>query len=103
MNEITKDNFDETIKSGLVVIDWWAPWCGPCRTFGQTFERVSQKHDDVTFGKVNVDENKELAARFGILSIPNVMIVKDGEILMNEPGKLSERMLDAYVEHAKES
>lgn len=97
MKEITTANFDDTVKDGVTVIDWWAAWCGPCRAFSPIFERVANKHKDITFAKVNVDEHPDLASRFGIHSIPSVMILKDGEVLVNQPGMVPESTLDKAI------
>lgn len=73
-------NFDEFIKSGTVVVDFWATWCGPCRMLGPIFDEVAEKISEVKFGKVDVDNSPELARRFDVMSIPNVCIFKNGEL-----------------------
>lgn len=81
MKEFNQDSFKSEVleQEGLVVVDFWAPWCGPCRMLAPIFEEVSQKFDNVVFGKVNVDENQDLAAELGIMGIPTIIIYKNGE------------------------
>jgi thioredoxin 1 len=81
--EFTDANFaDEVIgKGGLAVVDFWAEWCGPCRMIGPIIEQLAEENPDVNIGKVNVDENNELATKFGIRSIPTILIIRDGEIV----------------------
>jgi thioredoxin len=100
--KLNKDNFDQTMNDGaMVVVDFWAPWCGPCRAFGPVFEAASEQHADVVFGKVNTEEEPELAGGFGIRSIPTLMILRDKIILYSEAGALSAGQLTAVLEQAK--
>ncbi len=100
--EITQGNFKELVeRQGIVLIDWWAPWCGPCRVFGPTFEKVAAKHPDVTFGKVNTEEQQELAGAFDIRSIPTLMILRDGVLLFSQPGALPEAALEDLVKQVR--
>lgn len=79
VTELNSQKFEETTKSGYAVIDFWAPWCGPCRVMAPTFEAVGDKlKESASFGKVNVDDNRELAMKYGIQSIPTILILKDG-------------------------
>jgi thioredoxin 1 len=89
--ELTKDNFESTITgNSFVIVDFWAPWCGPCRSFAPVFEKVSEDHDDVVFAKVNTEDEQEIAAHFQIRSIPTLMIFRDQVIIFSQPGALPE-------------
>jgi thioredoxin 1 len=88
---LTEDNFEPTIsENSFVVVDFWAPWCGPCRTFGPVFEKVSDDHDDIVFAKVNTEDEQQIAAHFQIRSIPTLMIFRDQIIIFSQPGALPE-------------
>jgi len=99
---LTKDNFDKTVaQSDTVVVDFWAPWCAPCRFFSPVFEAASDKHPGVVFGKVNTEEEPELAGMFGIRSIPTLMILREKVILYSEAGALPANALEDIVTKAK--
>ncbi|GAA4659798.1 MULTISPECIES: thioredoxin [Amycolatopsis] len=101
--ELTKENFDETVgQQGMVLVDFWASWCGPCRMFAPVYEKASEKHGDVVFGKVDTEDQQELAAAFGISSIPTLMIVRDGVVLYAQPGALPEPALEELIGKARE-
>jgi thioredoxin 1 len=88
---LTQENFETTVADNpFVVVDFWAPWCGPCRTFGPVFEKVSDDHDDIIFAKVNTEDEQQIAAHFQIRSIPTLMIFRDQIIIFSQPGALPE-------------
>jgi len=99
---LNKENFQQQLaKDGIVLIDWWAPWCGPCRMFGPTYEKVSEKHPDITFAKVNTEDEQELAASFDIRSIPTLMILRDHVLVFAQPGALPESALENLVSEVR--
>ncbi|MFN8019482.1 MAG: thioredoxin [Acidimicrobiales bacterium] len=95
--ELTQDTFEDTVADGIVLVDWWASWCGPCRMFGPIFESVSDKHPDITFGKVDTEAEQQLAGAAGIQSIPTLMVFRDGILLFAQPGALPEAALEDLV------
>jgi len=100
---LTSANFDEVVStSDLVLIDFWAGWCGPCRAFAPVYERVSQRHDDLVFGKVDTEAEPGLAGAFGISSIPTLVIIRDNVILYAQPGALPEQALEELIGKARE-
>lgn len=101
--DITKDNFEETISNNdIVMVDFWAPWCGPCKSFAPIYEAVSEKHDDVVFAKVNTEDEQELAASFQIRSIPTLMILREKVVVFSQAGMLPENALAEIIGKTKE-
>src|SRR5262245_28321699 len=98
---LTAATFKPTVEQGLVFIDFWAAWCGPCRMFAPIFEEASNRHADVVFAKIDTEAEQELAGAFGIRSIPTLMIMRDGIVLFAEPGVVPGEALDELVTKAK--
>ncbi|NQV47091.1 MAG: thioredoxin [Rhodospirillaceae bacterium] len=100
--ELTAENFLETLENNdIVVIDFWAGWCGPCKMFAPTFEKVSGEHADVIFAKCDTEQQQELAAQFGIQSIPTLAVLRDKVLLFSQPGALPEQDLVEIVTQTK--
>ena len=100
--ELTKENFEKTVNDNpMVIVDFWAPWCGPCRGFAPVYEKASEMHGDVVFAKVNTDEQQELAGAFGIRSIPTLMVFREKVILFQQPGALPGQALEQVISQAK--
>ncbi len=100
--QVTKDSFKETIDNNdVVIIDFWAPWCGPCKSFAPVYEKVSEKHADVVFAKVNTEDEQELAASFQIRSIPTLMIIREQIAIFSQAGMLPESALEDIIGKVK--
>jgi thioredoxin 1 len=100
--ELTKENFEQVVTSNAtVIVDYWAPWCGPCRGFAPVFEKVAEMHPDVVFAKVNTDEEQEIAGHFQIRSIPTLMVFRDQIIVFSQPGALPQGSFEQVVQKAK--
>lgn len=101
--ELTKENFEDTINNNaIVLIDFWAPWCGPCRSFAPTFEKVAGENTDIVFAKLNTEDEQELATHFNIRSIPTLAVFREQVILFMQPGALPESSLNELVKGARE-
>ncbi len=101
--ELTKENFEDTIMNNdMVFLDFWASWCQPCQTFAPTYEEVSEEYPDIVFAKVNTENEQELAAHFGIRSIPTLMLFREQVIIFQEAGVLPKEGLESIIQQARD-
>jgi len=99
---LTAENFNQYVeKDGVLVIDWWAPWCAPCRAFWPVYDKASETHADVTFGKVNTEEQPELAGTFQIQAIPTLMVFRDQVLVFARPGAIPAAALDEIISQVR--
>ena len=99
---LTMDKLDDTIKNNdILLIDFWAPWCGPCKMFGPVYEKLSEKYPDMAFAKCNTEEDHQLAGAFGIQSIPTLAIFREGILIFKQPGALPENALEDLISQVK--
>jgi thioredoxin len=100
--DLTKDNFEQVVSGNdVVIVDFWAPWCAPCRAFAPTFEQASEQHTDVVFAKVNTEDEQEVAGAFNIRSIPTLMVFREKVILYAEAGSLPAQALEQVITQVK--
>jgi len=100
--DLTGETFSQTLSDhDIVLVDWWAAWCGPCRMFAPTFQKASEKHTAVVFGKVDTESERELSAAAGIMSIPTLMAFREGVLVFSQPGALPASALDSVIEAVK--
>ena len=100
---LTEDTFEETVtEPGITLVDWWASWCGPCRMFGPVFQTASEKHQDITFGKIDTEDQPALSAAARITSIPTLMAFRDGILVFSQPGALPAASLEKLIQAVRD-
>jgi thioredoxin 1 len=100
---LTEETFEDTVtKDGITLVDWWASWCGPCRMFAPVFQEASEKHPDITFGKIDTEDQQRLAGAARITSIPTLMAFRDGILVFSQPGALPATALEQVIQAVRD-
>lgn len=100
--ELTQESFEKTIQDNdIVLVDWWAEWCGPCKMFAPVYDEVSQQHDDIVFGKIDTEDQQQLAAAAGISSIPTLMAFRENVLVFSQPGAINAQQLAQLIEQVR--